>query len=133
LPCLFYDTPYVYDSVVPLLCSSLDNNQNSCKFGCFRSLLTLLVDLAGKRPRDLINPKAVKYMQEVFTIKDAFSKKESRDISVQFGATVTQVIFPSFMFKFGSVRNSHINFLPTLFFITLACMYMNLETHMQLY
>ncbi|KAI5565234.1 hypothetical protein BDE02_14G111400 [Populus trichocarpa] len=45
----------------------------------------------GKRPRDLINPKAVKYMQEVFTIKDAFSKKESRDISVQFGATVTQV------------------------------------------
>ncbi|KAJ6972995.1 homeobox protein LUMINIDEPENDENS isoform X2 [Populus alba] len=45
----------------------------------------------GKRPRDLINPKAVKYMQEVFSIKDAFSKKESRDISVQFGATVTQV------------------------------------------
>ncbi|XP_011033582.1 PREDICTED: homeobox protein LUMINIDEPENDENS-like isoform X2 [Populus euphratica] len=45
----------------------------------------------GKRPRDLINPKAVKYMQEVFSIKDAFSKKESREISVQFGATVTQV------------------------------------------
>ncbi|KAJ6680199.1 HOMEOBOX PROTEIN LUMINIDEPENDENS [Salix purpurea] len=31
----------------------------------------------GKRLRDLINPKAVKYMQEVFSIKDAFSKKES--------------------------------------------------------
>ncbi|KAB5527460.1 hypothetical protein DKX38_021307 [Salix brachista] len=45
----------------------------------------------GKRPRDLINPKAVKYMQEVFSIKDAFSKKESREISVQFGATLTQV------------------------------------------
>ncbi|KAJ6319806.1 hypothetical protein OIU78_015255 [Salix suchowensis] len=47
--------------------------------------------LIGKRPRDLINPKAVKYMQEVFSIKDAFSKKESREISVQFGATLTQV------------------------------------------
>ncbi|KAI9400235.1 hypothetical protein POPTR_002G209216v4 [Populus trichocarpa] len=45
----------------------------------------------GKRPRDLINPKAVKYMQEVFSIKDAISKKESREISAQFGATVTQV------------------------------------------
>jgi hypothetical protein len=63
--------------------------------GCCRSLLTLYVDSAGKRPRDLINPKAVKYMQEVFSIKDAISKKESREISAQFGATVTQVIFLS--------------------------------------
>lgn len=61
--------------------------------GCFRSLLTLYVNSTGKRPRDLINPKAVKYMQEVFSIKDAISKKESREISAQFGATVTQVIF----------------------------------------
>ena len=34
-------------------------------------------------------------MQEVFSIKDAISKKESREISAQFGATVTQVIFLS--------------------------------------
>ncbi|KAK8636005.1 hypothetical protein V6N13_004715 [Hibiscus sabdariffa] len=45
----------------------------------------------GKRPRDLLNPKAVKYMQAVFSIKDAITKKESREISAQFGVTVTQV------------------------------------------
>ncbi|XVF72570.1 hypothetical protein PTKIN_Ptkin12aG0131600 [Pterospermum kingtungense] len=45
----------------------------------------------GKRPRDLLNPKAVKYMQAIFSIKDAISKKESREISVLFGVTVTQV------------------------------------------
>ena len=47
--------------------------------------------LAGKRPRDLLNPKAVKYMQSVFSIKDAVSKKECREISALFGVTVTQV------------------------------------------
>ncbi|GMI73769.1 luminidependens [Hibiscus trionum] len=45
----------------------------------------------GKRPRDLLNPKAVKYMQAVFSIKDAITKKESREISAQFGVTATQV------------------------------------------
>ncbi|EOX94988.1 hypothetical protein QUC31_004795 [Theobroma cacao] len=45
----------------------------------------------GKRPRDLLNPKAVKYMQAVFSIKDAISKKESREISALFGVTLTQV------------------------------------------
>ncbi|PON96621.1 Octamer-binding transcription factor [Trema orientale] len=45
----------------------------------------------GKRPRDLLNPKAVKYMQSVFSIKDTVSKKESREISALYGVTVTQV------------------------------------------
>ncbi|KAK7259401.1 hypothetical protein RIF29_25008 [Crotalaria pallida] len=45
----------------------------------------------GKRPRDLLNPKAVNYMQSIFSIKDAISKKESREISALFGVTVTQV------------------------------------------
>lgn len=45
----------------------------------------------GKRPRDLLNPKAVKYMQLVFSMKDAISKRETREISAQFGVTVTQV------------------------------------------
>ncbi|KAJ7972921.1 Homeobox protein LUMINIDEPENDENS [Quillaja saponaria] len=45
----------------------------------------------GKRPRDLLNPKAVKYMQSVFSIKDAISKKESREISALFGVTLKQV------------------------------------------
>ncbi|KAL5795538.1 hypothetical protein ACOSQ2_000358 [Xanthoceras sorbifolium] len=45
----------------------------------------------GKRPRDLLNPKAIKYMQAVFSVKDAISKKECREISAQFGGTVTQV------------------------------------------
>ncbi|KAK4741588.1 hypothetical protein SAY87_025176 [Trapa incisa] len=45
----------------------------------------------GKRPRDLLNPKAVKYMQSVFAIKDAISKKESREISARFGVKIIQV------------------------------------------
>ncbi|KAL1225132.1 Homeobox protein LUMINIDEPENDENS [Cardamine amara subsp. amara] len=45
----------------------------------------------GKRPRDLLNPKAVKYLQAVFAVKDAISKKESREISALFGITVAQV------------------------------------------
>ncbi|KAF8394550.1 hypothetical protein HHK36_020761 [Tetracentron sinense] len=44
----------------------------------------------GKRPRDLLNPKAVKYMQSVFSIKDTISKKESREISALCGVTVSQ-------------------------------------------
>lgn len=45
----------------------------------------------GKRPRDLLNSKAVKYMQSVFSIKDAVSKKDSRDIGGLLGLTATQV------------------------------------------
>ncbi|KAM1101803.1 hypothetical protein ACFX2B_008034 [Malus domestica] len=45
----------------------------------------------GKRPRDLLNPKAIKYMQSVFSIKDSISKKESRELNALFGITVTQV------------------------------------------
>ncbi|XP_062088065.1 homeobox protein LUMINIDEPENDENS isoform X2 [Humulus lupulus] len=45
----------------------------------------------GKRPRDLLNPKAVKYMQSVFSVKDAVSKKECREICALYGVTVTQV------------------------------------------
>lgn len=48
-------------------------------------------NFAGKRPRDLLNPKAVNYMQSVFSIKDSISKKELREISALFGVTVTQV------------------------------------------
>ncbi|KAL5983832.1 hypothetical protein ACLOJK_017927 [Asimina triloba] len=45
----------------------------------------------GKRPRDLLNPKAIQYMQSVFSIKDTISKKETREISALCGVTVTQV------------------------------------------
>ncbi|XP_050367171.1 homeobox protein LUMINIDEPENDENS [Argentina anserina] len=45
----------------------------------------------GKRPRDLLNPKAIKYMQSVFSIKDAITKKESRELSALFGVSVSQV------------------------------------------
>ncbi|KAL4572105.1 hypothetical protein LXL04_018874 [Taraxacum kok-saghyz] len=45
----------------------------------------------GKRPRDLLNPKAIKYMQSIFSVKDEISKKEIRVISAQFGLTATQV------------------------------------------
>lgn len=44
----------------------------------------------GKRPRDLLNPKAVKFMQELFSIKDAMNKKEIREICSLFGITATQ-------------------------------------------
>lgn len=49
------------------------------------------VNISGKRPRDLLNPKAVKYLQAVFAVKDAISKRESREISALFGITVAQV------------------------------------------
>ncbi|XP_020086122.1 homeobox protein LUMINIDEPENDENS [Ananas comosus] len=45
----------------------------------------------GKKPRDLLNPKAVKYMQSIFSIKDTIGKKETREISALCGVTVTQV------------------------------------------
>uniref|UniRef100_A0A7N0ZQS3 Homeobox domain-containing protein n=3 Tax=Kalanchoe fedtschenkoi TaxID=63787 RepID=A0A7N0ZQS3_KALFE len=45
----------------------------------------------GKKPRDLLNPKAVAYMQSVFSIKDKISKKETREISAKFGITLAQV------------------------------------------
>ncbi|KAM2206139.1 hypothetical protein ACFX1S_025558 [Malus domestica] len=53
--------------------------------------LSIKIDgpIAGKRPRDLLNPKAIKYMQYVFSIKDAISKKESRELNALFGITVT--------------------------------------------
>ncbi|KAL8031550.1 hypothetical protein ABFX02_13G033400 [Erythranthe guttata] len=47
----------------------------------------------GKRPRDLLNPKAVKYMQFIFSIKDSTSKRETLEISAQFGVTRTQVLY----------------------------------------
>ncbi|KAG4928583.1 hypothetical protein JHK85_055069 [Glycine max] len=52
----------------------------------------------GKRPRDLLNPKAVNYMQSVFSIKDAISKKELHEISALLGVTVTQIFFLSITF-----------------------------------
>ncbi|KAK4357278.1 hypothetical protein RND71_022888 [Anisodus tanguticus] len=45
----------------------------------------------GKRPRDLLNPKAIKYMQSLFSVKDAINKKETREITALFGVTVTQI------------------------------------------
>ncbi|KAK4732229.1 hypothetical protein R3W88_025217 [Solanum pinnatisectum] len=45
----------------------------------------------GKMPRDLLNPKAIKYMQSIFSVNDAINKKEMRESSALFGVTVTQV------------------------------------------
>ncbi|GKB83513.1 homeobox protein luminidependens, partial [Tanacetum coccineum] len=45
----------------------------------------------GKRPRDLLNPKAIRYMHSIFSVKDELSKKETRAISALFGLTATQV------------------------------------------
>ncbi|KAJ1286980.1 hypothetical protein BS78_03G394400 [Paspalum vaginatum] len=45
----------------------------------------------GKRPRDLLNPKTVKRMQSLFALKDTIGKKETREISLLCGVTVTQV------------------------------------------
>lgn len=57
----------------------------------------------GKKPRDLLNPKAVKYLQSIFSIKDNIGKKELREISANCGITITQVSFStsfSAIFKF---------------------------------
>ncbi|PWA25578.1 Homeodomain-containing protein [Artemisia annua] len=47
----------------------------------------------GKRPRDLLNPKAIKHMHSIFSVKDEISKKETRAISALFGLTATQPTF----------------------------------------
>ncbi|KAJ4776028.1 Homeobox protein LUMINIDEPENDENS [Rhynchospora pubera] len=44
----------------------------------------------GKKPRDLLNPKAIKYLQSIFSIKDNIGKKELREISANSAITVTQ-------------------------------------------
>lgn len=68
-------------------------------YGCFdlnfetRVFLIFVFHLIGKKPRDLLNPKAVKYMQSIFSIKDTIGKKETREISALCGITVTQVIY----------------------------------------
>uniref|UniRef100_A0A5B6Z3L9 Putative Homeodomain-like superfamily protein n=1 Tax=Davidia involucrata TaxID=16924 RepID=A0A5B6Z3L9_DAVIN len=88
------------DSQEELFCGQIDQLQNivvtQCKLTGVNPLSQEMAAGAlsikiGKRPRDLLNPKAVKYMQLVFSIKDAISKKESREISALFGVTVTQV------------------------------------------
>ncbi|KAA8543136.1 hypothetical protein F0562_021369 [Nyssa sinensis] len=88
------------DSQKELFCGQIDQLQNivvtQCKLTGVNPLSQEMAAGAlsikiGKRPRDLLNPKAVKYMQSVFSIKDAISKKESREISALFGVTVTQV------------------------------------------
>lgn len=66
-------------------------------------LLDYIINFIGKRPRDLLNLKAVKYMQAVFSIKDAISKKESREISALFGVTVTQVFVTYYFFIFFDI------------------------------
>ncbi|GLJ46143.1 hypothetical protein SUGI_0972100 [Cryptomeria japonica] len=45
----------------------------------------------GRRPRDLLTPKAIKCLQGVFAIKDTVTKREAREISALCGATITQV------------------------------------------
>lgn len=71
--------------------------------------MTICTLFAGKRPRDLLNPKAVKYMQSIFSIKDAISKKESREISALYGVTATQVLFSfAFYFLFEDVNYSYL-------------------------
>ncbi|KAA8549189.1 hypothetical protein F0562_000873 [Nyssa sinensis] len=88
------------DSQKEVLRSQVDQFQNIVDMQCrLTGVNPLSQEMAagalsikiGKRPRDLLNPKAVKYMQLVFSIKDAISKKESREIGALFGVTVTQV------------------------------------------
>ncbi|XBI68009.1 hypothetical protein VPH35_047271 [Triticum aestivum] len=45
----------------------------------------------GKKPRDLLNPKAVNSMQSLFAVKDTLGKRETREISALCGLTVTKV------------------------------------------
>jgi len=61
----------------------------------------LVKAFAGKRPRDLLNPKAVKYMQSLFALKDTLGKKETREISLLCGVAVTQVCSTSQMGYFS--------------------------------
>jgi len=68
----------------------------------------------GKRPRDLLNPKAVKCMQSLFALKDTIGKKETREISLLCGVTVTQVCSSSHM-GYCSVLYAFVRALMNLF------------------
>jgi len=43
----------------------------------FFTIIFLAITCAGKRPRDLLNPKAVKCMQSLFALKDTVGKKRN--------------------------------------------------------
>ncbi|MCD7447921.1 hypothetical protein HAX54_036289 [Datura stramonium] len=90
----------LFDSQKELLRSQIDQLQNIVLHQCtLTGVNPLSQEMAagalsikiGKRPRDLLNPKTIKYMQSIFSIKDATNKKETREISALFGVTVTQV------------------------------------------
>ncbi|KAG1371230.1 homeobox protein LUMINIDEPENDENS-like [Cocos nucifera] len=65
-------------------------NSLICTLFCVQAAGALSIKI-GKKPRDLLNPKAVNYMQSVFSVKDTIGKKETREISALCGITVTQV------------------------------------------
>lgn len=60
-----------------------------------------------------MNPKAVKYMQSLFAIKDSISKKESREISALFGISVAQVFF-FISFLFGNAFDCYVRHVELL-------------------
>lgn len=47
--------------------------------------------MAGKKTGNALTVDALRYLHSVFAVKDTITKKEARDISVQSGATLTQV------------------------------------------
>ncbi|CAN4091484.1 unnamed protein product [Withania somnifera] len=90
----------LFDSQKEILRSQIDQLQNIVLYQCnLTGVNPLSQEMAagalsikiGKRPRDLLNPKTIKYMQSIFSAKDAINKKETREISALFGVTVTQV------------------------------------------
>ena len=81
----------------------------------FFTIIFLAITCAGKRPRDLLNPKAVKCMQSLFALKDTIGKKETREISLLCGVTVTQVC-----------SSSHMGYCSILYAFVSVCTLMNL-------
>ncbi|CAN4093106.1 unnamed protein product [Withania somnifera] len=90
----------LFDSQKEVLHSQIDQLQNIVLYQCnLTGVNPLSQEMAagalsikiGKRPRDLLNPKTIKYMQSIFSAKDAINKKETREISALFGVTVTQI------------------------------------------
>lgn len=77
---------------------------NWYKWNIFSPMFNIFWIFTGKKPGDSLNPKAVNYMQSVFSVKDTIGKKETREISTLCGITVTQVV--CFLIKFSITQFS---------------------------
>ena len=89
-------------------------------------------NFVGKKPGDLLNPKAVNSMQSLFAVKDTLGKRETREISALCGLTVTQVCSFSRMCCYSVC--TFMSYMPVyVFFIHFSYDWFGMELHLHLF